>query len=115
MIEFDPERRKKWAYRTDENRSNAKDQSSLDDDKTQSALRFVMRLDRALNFQDKDVHEMATYALHGLLTKGQFDHADSRRYGRREQRISQLFVWPTIRKRGHGRIKVTRSIGTKRR
>ncbi len=72
MIEFEPERRKKWAYRVDPPREKAKDQSSLDDDKTQSALRFVMRLDQALNFQDEDVHEMARYALNGLLNRGQF-------------------------------------------
>ena len=71
MIEFEPERRKKWAYRTEDVRKKAKDQSSLDDDKTQSALRFVMQLDRALRFKDKAVHEMAIYALDGLLNKGQ--------------------------------------------
>ena len=71
MIEFDPERRKKWAYRTDKPRAGSKDQSSLDDDKTQSALRFAMRLDQALGFQDEALHEMTLYALEGLLSKGQ--------------------------------------------
>ena len=71
MIEFEPDRRKKWAYRTDPPRERARDQSSLDDDKTQSAIRFVVQLDRALNFQDAQVHEMALYALDGLLKKGQ--------------------------------------------
>lgn len=71
MIEFEPDRRKKWAYRTDPPRKNAKDQSSLDDDKTQSAIRFVVQLDRALNFQDAQVHEMAQFALDGLLNHGQ--------------------------------------------
>ena len=73
-VEFDPERRRKWAYRTDPKSRKAKDQSSLDDDKTQSAIRFVMQLDRALEFKDKPVHEMAMFALGGLLTKGQFDN-----------------------------------------
>ena len=71
MIEFEPSRRKKWAYRTDAPRIKAKDQSSLDDDKSQAALRFCMRLDRAFNFQDEAIHEMALYALDGLLTNGQ--------------------------------------------
>lgn len=71
MVEFDPIRRRKWAYRVDPPRDEARDQSSLDDDKTQSAMRFVMRLDRALDFQDAAVHEMAMYALSGLLNKGQ--------------------------------------------
>ncbi len=74
MIEFDPPRRKKWAYRTEKARARAKDQSSLDDDKTQSALRFVMELDRALRFEDEAIHEMAIYALNGLLTSGQFEN-----------------------------------------
>jgi PelA/Pel-15E family pectate lyase len=74
MIEFDPERRKKWAYRTDRTTKRAKDQSSLDDDKTQSALRFAMRLDQALKFQDEAIHEMAVYGLDGLLNRGQFPH-----------------------------------------
>ncbi|QNN24400.1 pectic acid lyase [Planctomycetales bacterium ZRK34] len=69
-VEFEPERRRKWAYRVDH--GGRKDQSSLDDDKTQASLRFVMRLDRAIGFEDEVVHEMALYALDGLITKGQY-------------------------------------------
>ncbi|MCA9262867.1 MAG: pectic acid lyase [Planctomycetales bacterium] len=71
MIEFDTERRRKWAYRVDPPRRQAKDQSSLDDDKTQSALRFLMQLDQALLEKDHVVHEMVQYGLDGLLEKGQ--------------------------------------------
>lgn len=72
MVEFELERRTKWMYRTNQRQSRrAKDQSSLDDDKTQSAIRFVIQLDRALAFKDPKVHEMALYALSGLLEKGQ--------------------------------------------
>ena len=71
-IEFDPERRKKWAYRVNEPQPKQKDQSSLDDDKTQSAIRFLIRLDRALGFEHATVHDTVTYALAGLLEKGQF-------------------------------------------
>jgi hypothetical protein len=45
--------------------------SSLDDDQTQAALVFLMRLDRALGFKDAKVHEAATYGL-GALLKAQF-------------------------------------------
>jgi PelA/Pel-15E family pectate lyase len=45
--------------------------SSLDDNQTQSALRFLMRLDRSLGFKDAKVHEAVTYGL-GALLKAQF-------------------------------------------
>ena len=32
----------------------------LDDDKTQSAIRFIVQLDQALDFKDDKIHEMAT-------------------------------------------------------
>ena len=72
MVEFEPSRRKKWAYRTQPTARKAKDQSSLDDDKTQSAIRFIVQLDRALNFEDSQIHEMALFALDGLVQKGQY-------------------------------------------
>ena len=72
-IEFEPQRRAKWAYRTHAKQPRrAKDQSSLDDDKSQSSMRFVVRLDKALAFQDEAVHEMAVFALNGLVEHGQF-------------------------------------------
>lgn len=70
-IEFEPQRRLKWAYRTQPPAKRAKDQSSLDDDKTQSAIRFLIALDIACNRQDPVVAEMVKYALDGLLIKGQ--------------------------------------------
>lgn len=73
-IAFAPEERKKWAYRVEPERPKQKDQSSLDDDKSQSAMRFLIRLDRALAFQNTDVHETALSALNGLLEKGQFEN-----------------------------------------
>ena len=71
-IEFEPERRQKWAYRFEKPAPKQKDQSSLDDDKTQSAIRFLIRLDRALGFEHAAVHDTVTYALDGLLENGQF-------------------------------------------
>lgn len=85
-IEFAPEDRKKHAYRVDKNQSDDQDKSNpddtrdkkekkrpprntttLDDNTTQAALRFLMRIDRALNFQDQSIHESAKFALQSLL------------------------------------------------
>lgn len=71
-VELESDRRRKWAYRTEEPHRRAKDQSSLDDDKTQSALRFLVRLDQATGFQNENIHEMAQYGLKALLERGQF-------------------------------------------
>lgn len=67
-IEFAPEARAKIAYRTNPRVSDrAKNNSTLDDNKTQSALRFLMRLDQTLQFQHAAVHEAVMYALNSLL------------------------------------------------
>lgn len=42
-------------------------QSTLDDDTTQAATRFLIRLDAALEQRDERVHEAARYALRSLL------------------------------------------------
>lgn len=71
-IEFDPQERLRYAYRLDPvGKKQQRNQSSLDDDKTQSALRFLMQLDQALEFKNADVHEMTQFALEHLL-KSQF-------------------------------------------
>jgi len=41
--------------------------STLDDDITQSALKFLIRLDRVTAFRESDVHESVEYALKALL------------------------------------------------
>jgi hypothetical protein len=62
-IQFGDERPKQ-KYRTAERSSkNAKDNSTFDDDKTQSALRFLIRLDQAENFKNERLHEAVLYAL----------------------------------------------------
>ena len=67
-VEFDPARRRRYAYRVDGKvRSKARNYSTLDDNKTQSALGFLLRYDRATDFADKPVHEAARYALDSLL------------------------------------------------
>lgn len=91
-ISFAPEERKKALYRLDlagdflPERVSPQDRQSaggwavwkrrkyegnltiLDDDVTQAATRFLMRLDQTLDFQDDDVHLAALYALQSLLT-----------------------------------------------
>jgi PelA/Pel-15E family pectate lyase len=71
-IEFAPEARARFAYRVDPPRKKRQfNVTTFDDDKTQSALRFLARLDQALGFQDARVHEAITFALDAVL-KAQF-------------------------------------------
>ncbi|MCC6695970.1 MAG: polysaccharide lyase [Candidatus Hydrogenedentes bacterium] len=65
-IEFDPEKRVKYAYRADQ-RTDGEKTTTLDDNTTQSALQFLMRLDRALNFEDQSIHEAAGFGLYALV------------------------------------------------
>ena len=66
-IELDPARRRRYAYRVDgAGSSRQRNNTSLDDDKTQSALRMLMRYDRASGFADREVHEAALFALESL-------------------------------------------------
>ena len=67
-IDFDSERRRRYAYRVDSNsRRDARNVSTMDDDVSQSALRLLMRVDRALDFKDEKIHEAAQFALSALL------------------------------------------------
>jgi len=70
-IEFEAEARAKVAYRVDPPKRRARNWTTFDDDKTQSALRFLMRLDQALELQDAAIHEATTFALDSIL-KAQF-------------------------------------------
>jgi len=67
-IEFDPAKRKANAYRVDGAPSErARNVSTLDDNTTQSAVRYLMHVDRALEFKDKEIHEAALFALDSLV------------------------------------------------
>lgn len=66
MIEFDPGQRRRFAYR-DGGGPAGRNVSTLDDDTTQAALRFLVRADRALGFKDATVHECVRYGLECLL------------------------------------------------
>ncbi len=48
-------------------RGHGKNNSSLDDGQTQSAIQLLIRVDKALGFQHKDIHESAHIALDALL------------------------------------------------
>lgn len=71
-IDFDPDSSKAWHYRRD---VEAGDQdpgerhhiSVLDDNTSQEAIRMLVRLDKALGFDDEAVHSAAVYALDALL------------------------------------------------
>lgn len=67
-IDFDPATRPKYAYRADGG-SGAKlrNTTTFDDDKSQSAIRFLMQLDRELEFKDDRLHEAVMYALDAVL------------------------------------------------
>jgi PelA/Pel-15E family pectate lyase len=66
-IEFDPKRRQRYAYRVDSHREGARNVSTLDDNNTQSAVRLLMRVDKALDFKDEKIHEAVEFALSTLL------------------------------------------------
>ncbi|MEM7392646.1 MAG: pectate lyase, partial [Verrucomicrobiota bacterium] len=67
-IEFNPDDRVRWVYRTDRKHSRrARNTSVLDDDNTQSALQLLMRVDKALNFKDESIHEATLFGLKAVL------------------------------------------------
>ena len=70
-VDFDPRGSKVAHYRSGKGRG--KNNSTLDDGISQSAIQFLARLDQALEFKDKQVHETVTVALDALL-KAQFDN-----------------------------------------
>jgi PelA/Pel-15E family pectate lyase len=67
-VEFDPQKRLRYAYRVDKRKAK-ENLSTLDDDTTQAALRFLMRTDRALGFKDAAIHEAVTFGLDTLLKR----------------------------------------------
>src|SRR5215813_14165266 len=68
LIEFDPQKRKEYQYRSDDNcGSDKRGVTNLDDNVSQAAVRVLMRTDRALNFTDTSVHEAARFALDKLV------------------------------------------------
>ena len=70
-IETEPGARRRYAYRLGVGDPEGRNRTTLDDNTTQSALRFLMHLDRALEFKDARVHAAVEYALQGL-SKAQY-------------------------------------------
>lgn len=69
LIEFAQEDRRRYAYRVDRHQSldKLRNTTTFDDDKSQSALRFLMALDEELEFHNEAVHDAALYALNAVL------------------------------------------------
>jgi len=66
-IEFDPDHRKRYSYRLLGENGGSRNTTTLDDNTTQAAVRFLMNIDRQLEFQDEKIHEAARYAFQSLL------------------------------------------------
>ncbi len=66
-IDFAPDGPRRARYRDGRGDPKGRANSTLDDDITTAALRFLMRLDRALGFRDRAVHESAGVALDAML------------------------------------------------
>lgn len=65
-LEFDPAKR--WSeYRVSPGTRSGKPVTTLDDDNTQSVVRFLMHLDEELKFGDAAVHEATLFALDALV------------------------------------------------
>ncbi|MGC9319032.1 MAG: pectate lyase [Armatimonadota bacterium] len=68
----------------------------LDDDTTASAVRFLARLDEALQFEDEGIHEAATYALESGLMAQYPIGAWSHNYDRFPAHRPDLAIYPVI-------------------
>lgn len=114
-IEFAPEQRKEFAYRVapgrgaprfgDEpgspggwelwkQRRNPGNLSMLDDDTTQAALRFLMRLDRAVRPTDPRLHDCVEYGLGALLKIQYPTGAFTHNYDRLTTRNPDIAYYP---------------------
>ena len=69
IIEFDAAKRPDHDYRADGGCAGRapREYTTLDDNVSQAAARLLMRVDRALEFKDAEIHEAALAALDGLL------------------------------------------------
>ncbi|QYM78551.1 pectate lyase [Horticoccus luteus] len=64
-IDFNPKGDRSGDYRN--GRGHGMNYSSLDDDQTQAAIQFMVRLDQALDFKNEKIHEVTLFALNSLL------------------------------------------------
>lgn len=107
-VDFDPAGAA--LYRNGRGKPKGRNDSTLDDNATQSALRFLMRADKAFDFKQTEIHEAATFGLEALLACS-FRMGRFRRSGgvRQSRDRSSLRSIPTTT--GGPRIG-SRSIGT---
>ena len=59
--------RKRYAYRIDGKDKGRRNHTTFDDNKSQSALMLLMRVDEALDFKNPTIHEAVNYALQKML------------------------------------------------
>lgn len=64
-IDFDPNGERVAQYRN--GKGGGKNNSTLDDNKTQASIRFLVQMDEALDFSDPKIHEAVSYALDAVL------------------------------------------------
>lgn len=115
-ITFDPARRGEWMYRVDhpdagigptteadgegwhvwKQRRHRGNITILDDNTTQAAIRFLARLDRALDSSDPAVHEAVMYALDSVLRAQYPIGAWSHNYDRFPAHRPDLQRYPVI-------------------
>jgi len=68
IIEFDPAKRPRYPYRSDNNcRDQKQPPTTLDDNVTQACVRVLMRVDKELGFKDESIHGAAEFALSKLM------------------------------------------------
>jgi hypothetical protein len=80
-IEFDPQDRKKYAYRADRlDNKELRNFTTFDDDKSQSVIRFLTQLDEKLKFKNREIHESVLYALDATLKAQYANGAWPQRY-----------------------------------
>ena len=70
-VDFDPKGKNAGLYRYQKGNAKGRNYSTLDDDKSQSALRLLIEVDRSHGFKNEAIHEAVTYGLEALL-KAQF-------------------------------------------
>jgi hypothetical protein len=64
-VDFDPHGQRVAQYRN--GRGRGKNNSSLDDGQSQSAIQLLVRVDQALGFEHREIHDSARFALDALL------------------------------------------------
>ncbi len=91
QIEFADVERKKYAYRVDSAEiGKRKNVTTFDDDKTQSCIRFLMKLDLQLSQKDQPLHEATIYALAAVLDSQYANGAWPQKYDQRQQVVNTL-------------------------